>query len=411
MTDRAADAPAAASAELGVVRVITAVLAATTVLFFALTLSALVEQYRFVMPYWQVIAASAIFGLPLMLAAAAPWCTLRALRFLHGTYAVIFALVVLSWFLVFTDGPMPTPLEPWTVGITALSTVPAALAWRPAAAWVYLVASSVVIAPTRIIADGAADVSLAAQFTIFTVTICAVFTAATIVAMSAGRQVDIATAAARTSSMRAAALTAQVEEQAQLDALVHDEVIGTIFAAAGAGRSDSSTTRVQAERTLTRLSELRDAAADIPAIIQPNKLIASLTAVVTEIADATALTVTGERQAPIPAAIASAVIEATSEALRNSRRHAAPDLAPDTAPGAALKATRVERAVFLHLSPERVEISVRDDGRGFDLDSVPANRLGIAVSILGRIDVLPGAHASVWSRPGQGTRVSIGWHE
>ncbi|WP_341952906.1 ATP-binding protein [Salinibacterium sp. TMP30] len=376
-----------------------AVLAATTMLFLALTIGSLIEQKSYVMPHWQSVAVTAIFGLPLILAAAAPWSSLRELRLMHGAYAIIFAIVVVSWIPAFINGPLPSGMAPWTVGMTALSTVPAAIAWRPAVAWGFLIASSLVIAPIRIIADGGTDISLAVQFAIFTITVCAVFTAVAIVAIGAGREVDVATAAARVSSTRAAALTARAEEQAHLDALVHDEVIATIFAAAGAGRSDSEATRVQAARTIARLQKLHEATAGVPELIHSDYLIRGLSTSIDEATDSGEFNVTGERNAPIPSSIASALIEATVEALRNSVVHASRDSTP------------VRRVVDLRLSPERVDITITDNGRGFDAANVPKNRLGIVVSILGRINALPGAHAAVSSRPGEGTQVSVGWQE
>lgn len=375
-----------------------AVLAATTMLFLALTVGSLTDQKPFVVEHWQTVAAMTVFGLPVLMAAASPWSSLRVLRAMHGTYALLFTAVVLSWIPAFINGPMPAEMAPWTVGMTALATVPAAIAWRPTIAWTFLIASSLVIAPIRIIADGGADVSLAFQFSFFTITVCAVFTAVATVAIRAGRDVDVATAAARASSMRAAALTARAEEQAHLDALVHDEVIATIFAAAGAGRSDSESTRTQAARTIERLGELHEATANVPELIHSDHLVQGLVTSIAETTDAAEFTVTGVRHPPIPSSIASALIEATVEALRNSVVHA------------ALGSALVTRTVALQLSDDRVDVSITDDGRGFDAAQVPKNRLGIMVSILGRVNALPGASATVWSQPGEGTRVSVGWH-
>jgi signal transduction histidine kinase len=389
-----------ANAELGVVRVMSTVLAAATMLFLALTIGSFMDQRPFVVPHWQTVAATTVFGLPVILAAVSPWSSLRALRIMHGTYAIVFSAIVLSWIPAFIDGPMPPDMAPWTVGMTALGTVPAAIAWRPAMAWSFLLASSFVIAPIRIIADGGADISLAVQFAFFTITVCALFTAVATVAMGAGREVDVTTATARTSAMRAAALTARAEEQAHLDALVHDEVIATIFAAAGAGRSDSESTRAQAARTIARLSELYRATASVPELIHSDYLIQGLATSINDATDATdaaKFVVTGERQPLIPSSIASALIEATVEALRNSLVHASVDFAV------------VHRVVDLHLSAKRVDITITDDGRGFDPANVPNNRLGILVSILGRINALSGADATIWSQPGEGTRVSVGW--
>jgi len=381
------------------VRVLSAVLAATTVLFFGLTYGPLMDQERYVASHWTGAAAAAIFGIPLILAAFAGQCTLRGLRVMHGAYAAIFAAVVLSWIPAFVNGPMPAEVAPWVVGMTALGTVPAAIAWRPAIAWGFLIGICLVIAPIRFIADGGADVSLALQFSFFTITICAVFTAVVAVALGAARDVDRATAAARTSTMRAAALTARAEEQANLDGLVHDHVIATIFAAAGAGRTDSEATRAHATHTISLLRELRDGGVGVPELLHPDYFVQGLATSILDMSDAVELTVTGERNSPIPSAVASALIESTVEALRNSVVHAAPDSAP------------VQRVVELWLTAEQVRISIADDGRGFDAESVPDSRLGIVVSILGRVNALAGGHASVWSERGVGTRVTVGWQQ
>lgn len=386
-----------AGAELRIVRTITLVFAAATLMFLALSIGSLFDQAAFVIPHWQLVAGIAVFGTPLLMAAVSPWSSLHQLRILHGAYAAIFATAVLSWVPAFVNGPMPPETAPWTVGLTALGAVPAAIAWRPTIAWLYLIAESLVIAPIRIIADGGVDVSLAFQFAFFTITLCAAFTTVATVAITAGQDVDDATVAARVSSMRAAALTARGEEQAHLDALVHDEVIATIFAAAGAGRSDSASTRAQASRTIAHLSELSDATASVPELIHVDYFVQGLAASINETTDAAEFVVEGTRWDPLPSSIASALIEATVEALRNSVVHAGV--------GTAV----VTRGVSLRVSPEGVEIIISDDGQGFDPAAVPANRLGIVVSILGRVNALPHAHASVWSEPHRGTRVTVGW--
>jgi len=397
MTNSTPHERVAAGAELGVVRTMTTVLAAATLFFLALSIGQFFDQSAYTVAPWQTVTGIAIFASPLIIAAVAPWRSLRQLRILHGAYAIVFAVSVLSWLLAFVNGPMPAGTAPWVVGMTALGTVPAAIAWRPAAAWGLLVADSLMIIPIRILSDGGADVALAIEFAFFTVAVCAVFTATAIVAIGAGRKVDVATNAARASAMRAAALTARGEEQARLDALIHDEVIATIFAAAGAGRSDSSTTRLQAARTIAHLTELREAGPPAPELIQVDYLTQGLATSVKETTDAAVMLVSGTRTTPVPSVVASALLEATIEALRNSVLHASPD------------SSAVRREVRLELSPSHLEITIADDGRGFDPQLVPANRLGIVVSILGRINALSDAHASVWSQPGSGTLVTIGW--
>jgi signal transduction histidine kinase len=55
-----------------------------------------------------------------------------------------------------------------------------------------------------------------------------------------------------------------------------------------------------------------------------------------------------------------------------------------------------------------VQITVRDEGAGFDQDDVPAERLGLRVSIRERLAKVGGL-ARIASRPGEGTTVTIMW--
>jgi hypothetical protein len=52
---------------------------------------------------------------------------------------------------------------------------------------------------------------------------------------------------------------------------------------------------------------------------------------------------------------------------------------------------------------------VRDDGVGFKQSLVRPERLGVARSISGRMNELPGGYAVIDSRPGRGTIVLLGW--
>ena len=84
------------------------------------------------------------------------------------------------------------------------------------------------------------------------------------------------------------------------------------------------------------------------------------------------------------------VVEATREALTNAAKHAG--------------VPRVD--VYVEATPDRVEVFVRDRGRGFDPEHVGADRLGVRRSILDRMD-RHGGTASVRSEPGAGTEVRL----
>jgi signal transduction histidine kinase/phage shock protein PspC (stress-responsive transcriptional regulator) len=81
---------------------------------------------------------------------------------------------------------------------------------------------------------------------------------------------------------------------------------------------------------------------------------------------------------------------AAREAILNATRHS----------GAA------SVAVYIEVEPERVTIFVRDRGKGFDPDEIPADRGGITNSIVGRM-TRAGGTACVRSEPGEGTEVEL----
>ncbi len=97
------------------------------------------------------------------------------------------------------------------------------------------------------------------------------------------------------------------------------------------------------------------------------------------------MTVNGGR--PLPPRVEVALYRICQEALANVARHA--------------EATRV--TVRLVASPQRVQLSVEDDGRGFDAPRVPENRHGL-VGMNERARMLGGT-LEVKSSPGAGTRV------
>lgn len=84
------------------------------------------------------------------------------------------------------------------------------------------------------------------------------------------------------------------------------------------------------------------------------------------------------------------VVAATGEALANAARHAG--------------VPRID--VYAEIDDEAVEVFVRDRGRGFDLEAVPADRYGVRRSILDRMS-RHGGTAEVRTAPGAGTEVRL----
>jgi signal transduction histidine kinase len=63
-------------------------------------------------------------------------------------------------------------------------------------------------------------------------------------------------------------------------------------------------------------------------------------------------------------------------------------------------------SVFAEVEPDKVGVTVRDRGKGFDPAAVPGDRKGVAESIRGRMS-RQGGEAAVQSAAGEGTKVTL----
>ncbi len=102
---------------------------------------------------------------------------------------------------------------------------------------------------------------------------------------------------------------------------------------------------------------------------------------------------TVQGQTRLPPEVQVVLYRVVQEALNNIAKHA--------------RAQHAE--VLLHCSAETVELTVRDDGCGFDLQGVPANHLGLR--IMRERAAAIGARLEVESRPEHGTLVRVRWHD
>ena len=85
-----------------------------------------------------------------------------------------------------------------------------------------------------------------------------------------------------------------------------------------------------------------------------------------------------------------ALLAACGEAMANAARHSGAD----------------SISLYLEVAEDQMLAYVRDKGRGFDLDAVPADRKGIAESIKSRVQRHSGT-AEIVSAPGSGTEVRL----
>lgn len=86
----------------------------------------------------------------------------------------------------------------------------------------------------------------------------------------------------------------------------------------------------------------------------------------------------------------AALAKAAREAMINAAKHAGVD--------------RID--VYVEVSDRHAEVFVRDRGVGFDVNSIAGDRMGVRVSIIGRLE-RHGGTATIKSSPGEGTEVKM----
>jgi signal transduction histidine kinase len=175
---------------------------------------------------------------------------------------------------------------------------------------------------------------------------------------------------------------------------LHDTVLSTLtMVAAGAFGGPSPALTAQAARDLRVLQGLEGAPA-VPGVPGEPASLTDVTLKLERAAASTADLAVRLNLVPVtlPSPVADQLAACIGEALRNVERHAGTGTAEVTVTGGAGWAV----------------VKITDRGRGFDPATTPPSRRGIRESITGRM-LAAGGQATIASRPGAGTTVTVSW--
>lgn len=343
-------------------------------------------------PWWSVGAVVAVWGAGIAMGVVTLTrkpriATIRAVTNVAAVgYILAVATVPIGW-----EGPLyPAGEGLWLTAFPGLPGLAAAIVWSPKRALAYLV---VAVGGVQLMHSSLGEPGTRAPLYVevtFAFMFCLVFVAAAIIAARTGRVIDEVTATSHRAVAMAAAADAREVERERFGALIHDGVMASLLAAARLGAVPEVGT--QAESTLDQLDHLGSGAVE-PVEYDVDGAIAIIRNAAAAIDQRLDVTVTGNRGGALPGDVVRAVAAATAEAVRNARRHAGPEAA-----------CRVEMVA----GESALRVSVADDGCGFDPKSVPRHRLGLAVSVHGRMRQIKGA-ADVVTAPGRGTVVILHW--
>ncbi|TFC20576.1 hypothetical protein [Cryobacterium glucosi] len=368
----------------------------TAVVFCLLSLGSFLSQVWAPRPLPAILIWALVFGLPVALGVLSRRASLRLLRRIALAEGVVFLAILVFW-LSFRATPLPAGADiPWALTFTGVPVLAVGVATRDRVGWAYLVVvcalSGLVRAATS---TDPQPVLVGLEDAVYSMLLVGVFLGLMMAARRNAVRVDTATVATRADIAAAAAGVARSRERVAIDALVHDSVISTLLMA-GRGGIPAAALAEHAATTLVRLDAVRDRA---PGQLVPGpELTRRLEALAAQITPDAVVNSDLDDRSVVTAAAATALLGAVGEALRNSR----------VAAGVGLDRP-VQRSVTARMQGPGLRITVRDDGVGFDPASVPAERLGIARSIVERMRRVAGGAATVWSRPGAGAEVVVSW--
>ncbi|WP_072805705.1 sensor histidine kinase [Rhodococcoides yunnanense] len=341
--------------------------------------------------WWAPVMTVAVFGTGLSMGVVSFLGDTKWVRYSAAIAAATYLVAALTWWTAwggdaFDANGLPLSTFPGVAGLAAGCVLPGWLAFTYLATIVVSVQLSLAALRGPLV-----DSPLFAEMT-FALVFCTVFLAAAIGAFRTARILDETIDDATRQASITAAVGARTIERERFDALIHDGVLSTLLAVARQGRTDGVIQ--QAGQTLAQLDSLRSHS-DVTAF-DAGETAAHLRSAATSVDEHIAVEIDTTSETGYPADVVRTLGAALSEAVRNSVRHGGVD------------ATRI---ATIHLGTSDLDIVMQDNGSGFDPASIPPHRLGVAVSIHGRMRGLPGGASLLESTVGSGTTVRLSWSE
>ncbi len=360
--------------------------------YLVLTAPAIAASLAVMHMWWTVPALAVVFGPGLALGPLAWRGSPRALRVCAGVAAGGYLMAVATWGFGWNGAHLSGTTGIWFFSFCGLAAIAAALAMRPTYAFVVLV---VVVVSTITINYVVRDVARSGLFVpdmAWAFAFSLVYFAAAVMGMRTAAVLDDTRAQAYRTAAAAAASQARANERQRFNQLTHDGVMATLLVAAR--RGNSTQLAAQAQATLHALDRIRGDN-DTDGTMTPDAVLTHLSEVTATVDPTRRFEVRrtiDSSDAGYPAMVVRTVAAAAGEAVRNSGRHA--------------RASKT--IVSVEITDDRLRIEVADDGQGFEPSTVPADRLGIAISIRERMSQIGGS-ATIESAPMRGTRVCLEW--
>jgi signal transduction histidine kinase len=310
---------------------------------------------------------------------------------IHALYMFV---VVILWPLMLSK-PIPTDghFYPWVWWAVDTGWLAAAVSFQLRWAISYFIGLNLLIQFMFSLPVGGSHstLSLVTDF-LFTILTNGAAAVIALLLRSAAEDSDRTNAEAIESAVLQARTEAAIAERERLDALVHDRVLTALISASMANNQEEAQAASDlAKSALKKLNEFADPVAS--QTVYTNDMITALVTAAKNIDPKLTVNLTESDNWQVDSIVASGLTEATLQAIQNSVVHAGP---------------KASRELFVKTQNKSIKIVIRDNGKGFRPNRIASGRLGIKVSIVGRVEAIGGT-IHIASAPGKGATIVMEW--
>jgi signal transduction histidine kinase len=319
----------------------------------------------------------------------------QASLFWFRSIPVLFLVLLATWPLHFDSSlVLPESFKPWIWWLVGISAVAAGASFRFWIGAVYVFFVPFAWLALRVSpSGGSGELVLAIQDSLHLFILAAIATVMAAAVRWQAAKTDFANQDLIASGVKSAQSQAVELEQSRLDALVHDSVLTTLLVASKAQTPhEISLARVSATEALRKLDS-DSASAEISSAITQVSFFEALRNRIREVYPSFEVSLQQTNNSLLPELVSEALTEATLQAVDNSTKHAG---------GTARK------SVSLQSQGKGLKIVISDTGKGFRPSKIPKDRLGIQLSIIGRVKAA-GGRVFIRSEPRKGTDVVLEW--
>lgn len=319
----------------------------------------------------------------------------RSPLFFYRSIPILTLVLLATWPLHYDSAiELPESFKPWIWWLLGIAAVAAGVSFRFWLGVVYIVTVSLwwVVVRTQP-SGGSGELILAIQDSVHLFILASIGTTMAAAVRWQAAKTDFANQNLISSGVRSAQSHALELEQSRLDSLVHDNVLTTLLVASKAQTPQEISLAKESALVALRKLDINRASLESSTAVTQVSFFDSLRNRLNEVYPDFGVTLAQTNDSELPELVSEALTEATLQAVDNSIKHG----------GSADK-----RTVSLQGHGKGLKIVISDNGKGFRPSKVPKDRLGIEISIIGRVKSV-GGRVFIRSEPGKGTDIVLEW--